>query len=203
MNGAENLTKTFDSVFLFIVGISVILFIGIIAVMFYFIYKYHHKKNPDASQIEGSLKLEIIWTISPILLVLAMFYVSYQGFVKMRDFPEDAISVNVTGRMWKWSFDYPNGLKTDTLYIPVGKPVVLNITSVDVNHSFYIPAFRQKADAINGHINRFWFRADEPGSYDAACAEYCGLDHAYMYTKVVAMNQQEYENWYNRKKEQK
>lgn len=196
MNGVANFTETIDGVFLFIGGISVFLFIAIIAIMFFFLYKYHYKRNPKATPIEGSLKLEIIWTITPIILVLIMFYVSYKGFEEMRDIPDDAIPVKVFGRMWNWTFEYENGMKTDTLYVPVGKPVAVYITSMDVNHSFYIPAFRLKTDAINGHVNTFWFEVNESGQYDVACAEYCGLDHAYMYTKVIAMENAKYEEWY-------
>ena len=199
MNGVANFTETVDSVFLFIGGISVILFVGIIAVMFYFIYKYHHKRHPKATMIAGSLKLEIIWTITPIILVMIMFYVSYKGFEEMRSIPDNAIPVKVLGRMWNWSFEYENGMKTDTLFVPIGKPVAVYITSLDVNHSFYIPAFRLKADAINGRVNTFWFEVNESGRYDVACAEYCGLDHAYMYTKVIAMDESDYNKWYELK----
>jgi cytochrome c oxidase subunit 2 len=80
--------------------------------------------------------------------------------------------------------------------VPVNQPVIVEITSQDVNHSFYIPAFRIKADAINGHVNKLWFEATQAGSYDVACAEYCGLSHAYMYTKVVALPPAEYAQWY-------
>jgi cytochrome c oxidase subunit 2 len=87
--------------------------------------------------------------------------------------------------------------KTDTLYVPVGKPIEMLVTSIDVNHSFYVPAFRVKTDAIKGKINNLWFQVDKAGSYDIACAEYCGLRHAYMYSKVVAIPEAEYAVWIN------
>jgi cytochrome c oxidase subunit 2 len=197
MSEVSQITQTVDSVFIFIVGISLILLLGITITMFYFIIRFHHKRNPKATPIEGSIKLEIIWTVVPVILALVMFWVGYQGFEHMRNVPEGATQIKVTGRMWAWQFEYGNGKKTDTLYVPVGKPIEMLVTSIDVNHSFYVPAFRVKTDAIKGKINNLWFQVDKAGSYDIACAEYCGLRHAYMYSKVVAIPEAEYAVWIN------
>jgi cytochrome c oxidase subunit 2 len=111
--------------------------------------------------------------------------------------PKDSFEINVNGRMWQWEFIYPNGKKTDTLVVPINKPVKLNLNSLDVNHSFFIPAFRIKKDVIPNKNNSLWFIANETGVYDIACAEYCGLRHSYMYSKLYAVHQNEFENWYN------
>jgi cytochrome c oxidase subunit 2 len=99
--------------------------------------------------------------------------------------------------MWDWSFKYASGRQTDTLYVPQGQPVKLLMESLDVNHSFFIPAFRIKEDVIAGKINTVGFKADKTGDYDIACAEYCGLKHSMMYTKVVVMPENEFKEWYS------
>lgn len=189
-------TDIVDDVMLFIVGISVVLLIGVTAAMIYFVFKYHRKKGHKPKDIHGNLWLEIIWIGIPTVLVLAMFYYGYLGFSQIRHIPDDAFEVNVTARMWAWEFNYPNGKKTDTLYVPVGKPVKLLMESADVNHSLYIPAFRVKEDVIAGRKTYLSFTVDQPGRYDIACAEYCGLRHSMMYTAVVGMRENEWLSWY-------
>jgi cytochrome c oxidase subunit 2 len=111
--------------------------------------------------------------------------------------PENAIEIKATGRMWSWLFEYENGFQTDTLYVPIQKPVKLTLQSTDVIHSLYIPAFRVKKDVVPGKLkNKLWFVAEEGGSYDIFCAEYCGERHSYMLSKVVAMPQNEFDDWY-------
>lgn len=188
-----------DSTFLLIVGISVVLLLIVTVTMIYFVIRYSRKRNPKPTDIHGNTTLEIIWTLIPTVLVLLMFFSGYSGFKYMRDVPEDAMPVTVTGKMWKWDFQYENGKLTDTLYVPVNKPIKMLIKSLDVNHSFYLPAFRVKEDAIPGRTNYLWFQPTETGSFDIACAEYCGLSHAYMYSKLVVMPEDEFYKWYTRK----
>jgi cytochrome c oxidase subunit 2 len=97
--------------------------------------------------------------------------------------------------MWKWSFKYENGTTTDTLYIPVNRPIKLNLNSIDVNHALFIPAFRVKKDVLPGQDRFAWFESNEVGSYNIMCAEYCGLNHSYMYSKVVVMPESEFKVW--------
>ena len=110
--------------------------------------------------------------------------------------PEGAIPIKATARMWQWSFEYPNGVIMDTLYVPAYTPIKITIRSLDVNHSLYIPAFRIKKDAIPNKENLMWFKTSKIASYDVACAEYCGLRHSYMYTKVVSQDSADFETWY-------
>lgn len=193
----QTIVQHTDTTFLIIAGIS-FFFLAIITVaMFYFIYKYSRKKNPVATDITGNTSLEILWTVIPTILVLVMFFYGYAGFKQMRNAPADAMTVKVTARMWAWSFEYDNGVKSDTLFVPTGKPVKLELNSVDVNHSFYIPAFRIKEDAIPGRKNYLWFEPTEDGEYFVECAEYCGMSHSYMLSKVVSLPQSKYDAWYN------
>jgi len=104
----------------------------------------------------------------------------------------------VTARQWSWLFEYENGLKTTELRVPVGKPIELLLTSQDVIHSFYMPAFKIKKDAVPGMINHLWFEPTEVGTYDVLCAEYCGLQHSYMLTKVMVLPEEEFNQWYQK-----
>lgn len=194
--GSSPFADYVDTTFLVITGISTLVLIGLVGAMIYFIIRYSRKRNPHPTNIEGNVPLEVAWTVIPLVLFMGMFYMGWEGYTRMTDVPEGAIPVDVSARMWAWTFTYPNGLQTDTLYVPSGVPVKLSITSQDVNHSMYIPAFRIKKDAIPGRTNVMWFSTPEERSYDVACAEYCGLRHAYMYTKVIALAPERFETWY-------
>ncbi|MBS1519294.1 MAG: cytochrome c oxidase subunit II [Bacteroidetes bacterium] len=186
-----------DTTFWIITGISIVLLLIITVAMLYFVFKYNKKRNPVPENIEGNTTLEVIWTIIPIILVLYMFFVSWSGFRNMRDFPKDAMVVKVTGQMWKWTFEYDTKKKSDTLMLPHNKDIKFDITSIDVLHSFYMPHFRTKEDAVPGRINHYWIRTADLGTYYVACAEYCGLNHSYMYAPVKVIPEEEFEIWKN------
>src|SRR5512137_717590 len=185
-----------DNVFLFIMGISLVLLVGVTGTMVYFAVRYRRSRNPRAENIEGNLALEIVWTVIPTLLVLAMFWVGWKGFVYMRTVPKDAMLVKVTARMWSWGFTYENGRTSDVLKVPLDRPVKLAITSADVLHSLSIPAFRVKEDAVPGRETYLWFKPGVGGSYDLFCTEYCGMGHSSMVTKVEVLPDAEFQAWY-------
>ncbi|HAY32932.1 MAG TPA: cytochrome c oxidase subunit II [Ignavibacteria bacterium] len=186
-----------DLTFWIINGISILLLLLITVAMLYFVFKYSKKRNPVPENIEGNTTIEVIWTVVPIILVLYMFYISWGGFINMRDVPKDAMVVKVTGQMWKWTFEYDNQKKSDTLNLPHNKNVKFEIFSQDVLHSFYLPHFRVKEDAVPGAQNYFWIRTAELGTFYAACAEYCGLNHSFMYAPVNVIPEDQYEIWKN------
>ncbi len=192
---ASNFVAGVDLAFVIILGVSVFFLVAITGVMIYFIRKYRRDKHPKAIQNEGSLKLELIWTIIPLLLVLVMFYFGWMGWKPMKTPPEDAMKVTAIARMWNFKFEYENGKLTDSLYVPVNQPVVLDLKALDVLHSLYIPAFRVKEDMVPGNIKQMWFIPGQVGSYDLFCTEYCGLDHSYMYTGVRVMAEEEFAEW--------
>jgi len=194
--GSSPFSDFVDSTFLFITGISLLVLVGIVITMVTFVIRYSRKRNPHPTNIEGNLPLEILWTVIPLVLFLGMFYMGWRGYVSTVDVPENAVPIKVTGRMWAWTFEYPNGVQTDTLYVPVHTAVKLLLHSADVNHSLYIPAFRIKKDVIPNRENVLWFSTSAVASYDIACAEYCGLRHSYMYTKVVSRDPAEFDRWY-------
>lgn len=193
----SNIAQGVDTAFVVILSVIFFFLIGLTTLLIVFIVKYNKKRHPVAEQIEGNNKLEVIWTVIPLLIVMAMFYFGWVGFkpLSMKP-PKDAFPIKVVSRMWNWRFEYENGKKTDTLYIPQGKPVVLDMVSMDVIHSFYVPAFRLKVDINPGKSNITWFVGNSPGVYDIFCAEYCGLQHSAMYTAVRVMSQENFDKWY-------
>lgn len=194
---ASNFVTGVDQAFLVIMGISFVFLLGLTAVMIYFIYRYNKKRHPTPVQIEGSTKLEIVWTVIPLLLTLVMFYYGWAGWKPMGNPPKDAMEVTVVGRMWNFIFEYENGRKTDTLYLPKDQAVKLNLLSLDVIHSVYIPAFRVKQDMVPGKENNFmWFIPQREGTFELYCTEYCGLNHSYMYNFVKVMEDSLFQQWY-------
>jgi len=190
-NNASSFVNQVDNAFIFILGISVIFLIGITAFMVYFIIRYRKSKHPEATQIEGSNTLEIIWTVVPTILVLVMFYYGWSGWKFQKDIPDDALPIKSIARMWSFTFEYENGLITDTLFVPINKAVNLDLIATDVLHSIYIPAFRIKQDMVPGKQTNIWFESEKEGEYEIFCAEYCGLRHSYMKSvvKVIPLNE--------------
>lgn len=196
LSGASTFSSLVDDAFIFILVISLIFFLGITFTMIYFVIRYHHTRNKVVSNIHGNATLELVWTVIPTLLVLGMFYYGFIGYRDMRTIPEDAVQIKATGRMWSWLFTYQNGFQTDTLVAPEGKAVKMQIESADVLHSFYIPAFRVKQDAVPGMTNYMWFQATESGLFDIFCAEYCGDRHSYMLSHVKVVPVNDYDTWF-------
>ena len=189
--------KSVDFAFFFIVAISVFFLVLITGLMIYFVIRYSRKRNPKATNIHGNVPLEILWTVIPTILVLFMFYFGWMGYKDMSSIPGDSMVVTASAQMWKWQFKYENGKTADTLYVPIDRSVKVILNSLDVNHSFYIPAFRVKKDVIPGKKNTLWFKANEIGSHPIFCAEYCGLNHSYMYTEVIVLPENNFNAWLN------
>jgi cytochrome c oxidase subunit 2 len=193
---ASNFVQGVDTAFLVVLSISFFFLIGLTVVMIYFMYRYNNKRNPVATQIHGSTALEITWTVIPFILTMVMFYYGWAGWKPMTKAPKDAMEVNVYGRMWNFSFEYENGKRTDTLFLPKDKPVKLNLIAMDVLHSLYIPAFRVKQDMVPGKENNFmWFEPQREGIFELYCAEYCGLQHSYMYSYVKVMEDSAFQSF--------
>jgi cytochrome c oxidase subunit 2 len=191
-----------DQVFFYILAITVFLLGLITFLMVYFVIRYRKKRNPQPADIHENTWLEIIWTVVPTLLVLTMFYSGLTGFNFLKKAPIDARKVKVIARQWSWLFEYENGMKSTELKVPVGKPVKLSLTSQDVIHGFYTPAFRIKQDVVPGMTNSLWFQPTEVGTFDVFCTQYCGLQHAKMVTKIVVLPVEEFNQWYQKGKEE-
>ncbi len=202
-SAVSSLTEKVDDAFMLILIISLVLLALVTFFMIFFVIRYRQKKNPTPSEVRESLLLEITWTVIPTILVFIMFYVGWANFLTLREVPEDAMPVKVKARMWSWQFEYENGRKSDVLRVPAGQPVKLLITSSDVLHSLFIPAFKLKEDAVPGMETTLWFYSDRQGEYDIYCTEYCGTGHSAMNSKVVVMSGDEFSLWHSRGKEKK
>lgn len=163
--------------------------------MIYILIHFSRKKVKNPKQFTGNTKLEVIWTVVPLIIVLLMFYLGWEGFSPMRKVPADAMQIKAIGRMWEWSFDYGNGKISKELVVPHNRNVKLNLVSADVNHGLFIPAFRVKEDVIPGYENYLWFRPITKGKFDIFCSEYCGLAHSSMTTKAIVLDSLDFDKW--------
>lgn len=192
---ASNYVSTFNTAFYFIVGISLFFLIGLTFLMLYFVFRYNKKKNKTATQIEGSNLLETVWTVIPTLLAMVMFYFGWEGWKPMSKPPKNALTITTEARMWNFTFAYDNGIRSPDLVVPVSTPIKINLVSLDVIHSLFIPAFRIKSDIVPGREKIMWFLPEREGIYDLFCAEYCGLRHSYMSAKVKVLSKDKFATW--------
>ena len=194
-SNASNFVQGVDKVFLIILGISFFFMIAITTVMIYFAIRYNRKKNIPAVQVKDNTSLEIAWTVIPLLLTLLMFYYGYAAYLPMRKPPKDAMVIATTAKMWKWSFEYPGNKQSDTLYVPVNKPIKLTLKSLDVIHGMFIPSFRIKQDVVPGRPNFVWFVPQEPGEYNILCSAYCGVLHSSMLAIIKVVPEKDFNKW--------
>ncbi len=202
---ASTVAPSVDRVYLIILGLSTFFFVAIIATLIYFLIKYRRKDpNQRTSPIHENLVLEITWIIIPSVLLVWIFLEGFWAWVPMNYAPADAIEVRVTAQQWKWLFDYPkaNVKNAPELVVPVGKPVKLIMSSVDVIHSFFVPAFRLKRDVLPNRYTTLWFQATKKGVYNMLCTEYCGKDHSTMVTRVRVVDQADFDKWVKKKQDE-
>ena len=195
---ASNFATQVDALYFVLVGLS-LLFAGVFPfVVLYLIVRYHRSNvNVDRSHPpEGNVKLELTWTIIPLVLMMGIFFWGAWLYIEMRKPPAQAMEVYVIGKQWMWHAQHPNGKRENNeLHVPIGQPVKLIMTSQDVIHSFYIPAFRVKQDVLPGRYTVMWFTPTQEGEYHLFCAEYCGTEHARMGGRVVVMKMADYQRW--------
>jgi cytochrome c oxidase subunit 2 len=194
---ASSVAGEVDALFLFILGVTALFALGVTAALLYFAIRYR-RRSPDErpAEIHGSLVLELAWTIVPLVLMSAMFAWGARVFFHLNRPPDDAMTVSVVGKRWMWKIQHPTGQREiGELHVPVGRAVKLVLTSEDAIHSFFVPAFRIKKDAVPGRYNTAWFRATKTGTYHLFCAEYCGTEHSRMTGRVVVMEPEEYQTW--------
>jgi len=186
-----------DFLFHAVTGISIFFFVLITVVLLYFVWKYRARTGHAAqASADHNQKLEITWTVIPLLIVIWIFWEGFTGFLDLQTPPANAYEVQVLGQKWKWLFTYPNGVVDDNLHVPPDEPVRLVMTSQDVIHSLFVPDFRIKRDAVPGRYEREWFQAKEPGEYQLFCAEYCGTSHSAMLAKVIVhRSRPEFDRW--------
>jgi cytochrome c oxidase subunit 2 len=192
---------TVDQIFYFILIISIVFFVLIVALMLLFVLKYRRSDERATAEKSSSHNnaLEALWSIIPSILVAIIFIWGFTGYLEMRQAPDDSYEIQVFAKRWAWSFQYPNGYIDENLHVPADTPIRLVMSSSDVIHSLYVPAFRLKMDVVPGRYSTTWFNAINPGSetaeYDLFCAEYCGDQHSTMLAKVVVHPSGEFETW--------
>jgi len=186
-----------DFLYLFLIGLSAFFIILIFTLVVGFVIRYRRtKENPIAAPTTGHLQLEIFWSVVPLVIVMGLFFWGSFLYFKMVMPPDDAMEMFVVGKQWMWKIQHPEGRREiNELHVPVGKPVKLTMSSEDVIHSFYLPAFRVKQDVVPGRFTSMWFEATKIGTYRLFCAEYCGTEHSRMIGKLVVMAPSDYENW--------
>jgi len=183
---ASTVAGSSDNLFNFVLWVCVFFFLLITVLLVFFVIKYRHKPG-EARDVSAShsMTLELTWTIIPSILCVFLYYYGFKEYMNLAIEPPNAYQITATGRMWQWSFTYPNGVENDELHCVVNQPVRVVLESNDVIHSLYIPSFRVKKDVVPGRYNRLWYQATEPGTFDIYCAAYCGTNHSTMRSHVV------------------
>jgi cytochrome c oxidase subunit 2 len=190
----------------------------VLGLLVWVIVRYNRRANPTPRRFTHNVAVEVIWTVVPVLILVAIAWRSFPLIYEQERVPEAELTLKVTGNSWRWDFEYPDLgvritsnlldeataeaeqrpylLAVDTpLYVPVGATVRVLVTSNDVIHSFAVPAFGIKEDAIQGRVNDTWFNVDTPGIYYGQCSELCGINHAYMPVEIHAVSRAEFDQW--------
>lgn len=216
---ASTFAQDMDWLFLFITWVSVVFTVLIMGALVWFVLAHRMKPGDEGKVSHGSHHnnaLEVTWSVIPLLIVLAIFVWGFRGFLDMQTPPGDSYEVYVVAKKWSWSFQYPEGKTSDVLVVPANQPVKLTLESQDVLHSFFVPAFRTKKDAVPGRYNTVWFEAqwddakargeftslsgekfENVIAYDLYCTEYCGTNHSWMRTSAVVMQPADFDAWIN------
>ena len=185
-----------DALYIFLVLVSAIMTVLIFTTLIVFAIKFRKRRGRPAEQIEGSTILEITWSIIPFAIFMSFFVWGAVLYFQERTPPQDAMEVYTVAKQWMWKFEHAGGQREiNELHVPMGRDVKLIMTSQDVIHSFYVPAFRIKQDVLPGRYTTFWFHATKAGTYHLFCAEYCGTQHSGMIGWIVVMEPRDYEAW--------
>ena len=195
---ASSVAGNVDALFIFLLIVGGLMTLLIFGCLIYFAARYRYRRGVLAEQIEGSLPLELTWTIIPMFVFVAIFLWGAVVFFQERTPPRDATEVYVVAKQWMWKLEHAEGQREiNELHVPVGRDVKLIMTSQDVIHSFFIPAFRLKQDVIPGRYTVLWFRATKPGTYHLFCSQYCGTQHSGMVGSIIVQEPAQYQAWMN------
>jgi len=196
---ASSIAPEVDHLLYYLLAVAVFFTVLIFGAIFYFAIRYRRRSDRELPHvIHGGLTLEILWSVIPFGLTMVMFTWGASIFFNESRPPADALQIYVVGKQWMWKLQHLEGQREiDELHIPVGRAVRLTMTSEDVIHSFFVPAFRTKEDVVPGRYSTTWFTPTKPGKYHLFCAEYCGARHSGMIGWVYVMEPRDYENWLN------
>ena len=194
---AAAISSQVDHLAYFLLVVAIFFTLVIFFSIAYFATRYRRRSEAELPPVEhGGLALEITWSVIPLLLTMVMFTWGASLFIKMSHPPDDALEIYVVGKQWMWKLQHMEGQREiNELHIPAGKPIKLIMTSEDVIHSFYVPAFRTKQDVLPGRYTTEWWEPTQPGKYHLFCAEYCGTKHSGMIGWIYVMEAAEYQAW--------
>ncbi|MGA3235121.1 MAG: cytochrome c oxidase subunit II [Bryobacteraceae bacterium] len=196
---ASNFAVEVDYLYLFLVAVTVFFTVGIFAAIFYFAIRYRRRSETEIPEATHTgMALEIAWSVIPFGITMVMFGWGASIFFKESRPPDNASQIYIVAKQWMWKLQHPEGQREiNELHIPVGRPVKFTMTSEDVIHSFFIPAFRTKQDVVPGRYSTVWLTPTKTGKYHLFCAEYCGTKHSGMIGWVYVMEPNEYQEWLN------
>jgi cytochrome c oxidase subunit II len=194
---ASTMAPQVDHLLYFLLAVAAFFTIAIFFCIFYFAIRYRRQSEKEVPpEVEGNLTLELAWTIIPGLLTMVMFVWGASLYMKMQRPPDNALEVYVVAKRWMWKVQHMEGQREiNELHVPVGRAIKLIMTSEDVIHSFYVPAFRSKQDVLPGRYTVEWFQPNKPGRYHLFCAEYCGTKHSGMIGWIDVMEPSDYQAW--------
>jgi cytochrome c oxidase subunit 2 len=195
--GASSVAGRVDALFWWLTGLSALIAAGVAIALVTFAIKYR-RRSPDEVpvQIEGALRLELTWTLIPLVLSIITFLWAAILYMQMSRPAENALEIFVQGRQWMWKAQHPTGQwENNELHVPINRPIKLSMTSLDVIHNFGVPAFRVRQDVLPGRYTVLPFTATKPGVYNIFCSEYCGAFHSGMVGRLTAMEPRDYELW--------
>src|SRR6202051_886760 len=194
---ASSIARSVDELYFFLTAVTLFFSALIFSAIFYFMIKYR-RRSPDERPmaIEGSFPLEVLWTAIPTLIVAVVFVWGSTLYFRNSEAPRGAMEIFVTGKQWMWKVEHPEGQREiNELHVPLGRPVKLTMTSEEVIHDFFVPAFRVKKDVLPGRYTSLWFEPTRLGTFHLFCAQYCGAYHAGMIGSVIVVEPEEYERW--------
>jgi cytochrome c oxidase subunit 2 len=196
-DSASTFSWQVDALYFYLSGVTLFFTLLISGMLIFFIIRYRRRTPYEIPRpIAGSHKLETLWTVIPFLIAMTMFGWGARIYFEQYKPPANAVEVYVVGKQWMWKLQHATGQREiNQLHVPVGRKIKLIMTSEDVIHDFFVPAFRTKADVVPGRYTTLWFEPTKTGTYHLFCAEYCGMNHSGMTGSVIVMEPREFDNW--------
>jgi cytochrome c oxidase subunit II len=194
---ASTIAQSVDHLFFFLTALTLFFTVLIFSLIFYFMIKYRRRSPEERPKpIDASIPLEVLWTAVPTLICAGLFVWGSTLYFRNAEPPAGSLEIFVTGRQWMWKVEHPEGQREiNELHVPLGRPVKLTMTSEDVIHDFFVPAFRVKKDVLPGRYTSLWFEPTQVGTFHLFCAQYCGGFHAGMIGSIIVQEPNEYESW--------
>jgi len=191
-----------DVIFFSLLALCVIVALGVFGLIFIFCVRYREGSSaPRPKEKINSTPIEIAWMVIPLLIFLIVFAFAGREYAAIYSPPSGGTEIDIVGKQWMWNIQHADGTsEKNELHVPLNENIIITLTSQDVVHSFYVPAFRLKHDAVPGTYARFWFRAVKTGSFPIFCAQYCGMNHSQMIGRIIVMQPHDYADWQARER---